>query len=294
MTRPAHFGPRVGTAFRRGPTHRWPARRELPPQRLGGAVARCGRSAALSSAAVRRGGARFRRALAEVSPTARRSDTARHGRSGGVYSYRTTDGIRWRFVYRRTDGTQTTKRGLGSASGPPACRTRRQCWPTRRPVTISCRVCAARRWPCSRSTYPPASRRFRRAGPPTLHCSRRHGRYALPGWPTPQLHGSVASQPPSFLPPQTPISCGCALEWPHPSSRPPNDQPWSAPSRLTFAVVKSAHYIPRSRDRQPLSEGSGLDCGSGAPLREFPRSGCEVLSHWLAPGPGSLRGSRGP
>jgi integrase len=56
----------------------------------------------------------FDEALAEVSPTARRSDTARHGRSGSVYSYRTTDGIRWRFVYRRTDGTQTTKRGFTS------------------------------------------------------------------------------------------------------------------------------------------------------------------------------------
>ena len=39
---------------------------------------------------------------------------ARHGRSGGVYSYRTADGLRWRFVYRRSDGTQTTKRGFMS------------------------------------------------------------------------------------------------------------------------------------------------------------------------------------
>lgn len=56
----------------------------------------------------------FDAALSEVSPTARRADTARHGRSGGVYSYRTADGIRWRFVYRRSDGTQTTKRGFTS------------------------------------------------------------------------------------------------------------------------------------------------------------------------------------
>ena len=56
----------------------------------------------------------FDEALAEVSPTARRSDTARHGRSGGVYSYRTADGTRWRFVYRRSDGAQTTKRGFTS------------------------------------------------------------------------------------------------------------------------------------------------------------------------------------
>ncbi len=56
----------------------------------------------------------FDEALAEVSPTARRADTARHGRSGGVYAYKTADGIRWRFVYRRSDGSQTTKRGFAS------------------------------------------------------------------------------------------------------------------------------------------------------------------------------------
>lgn len=56
----------------------------------------------------------FNEALAEVSPAARRSDTARHGRSGGIYSYRTADGLRWRFVFRRSDGTQTTKRGFVS------------------------------------------------------------------------------------------------------------------------------------------------------------------------------------
>jgi integrase len=56
----------------------------------------------------------FDEALAEVSPTARRPDTARQGQSG-VYSYRTADGIRWRFVYRRSDGTQTSKRGFLSA-----------------------------------------------------------------------------------------------------------------------------------------------------------------------------------
>jgi integrase len=38
----------------------------------------------------------------------------KHGRSGGVYSYSTAGGARWRFVYRRTDGIQTTKRGFAS------------------------------------------------------------------------------------------------------------------------------------------------------------------------------------
>ena len=58
--------------------------------------------------------ARLTKRSREVSPAARRSDTARHGRSGGVYSYRTGDGVRWRFVYRRSDGAQTTKRGFAS------------------------------------------------------------------------------------------------------------------------------------------------------------------------------------
>jgi integrase len=56
----------------------------------------------------------FDDALAEVSPAARRSDTARYGRSGGVYAYRTAEGTRWRFVFRRSDGTQTSKRGFVS------------------------------------------------------------------------------------------------------------------------------------------------------------------------------------
>ncbi len=56
----------------------------------------------------------FDEALAEISPGARRADTARHGSGGGVYAYRTADGPRWRFVYRRSNGTQTSKRGFTS------------------------------------------------------------------------------------------------------------------------------------------------------------------------------------
>ena len=56
----------------------------------------------------------FDEALAEVSPTARRPDTATHGRRDGIYSYNTAAGVRWRFVYRRSDGSQTTKRGFTS------------------------------------------------------------------------------------------------------------------------------------------------------------------------------------
>ena len=47
----------------------------------------------------------FDEAIGEVSPAARRADTARHGRNGGIYSYRTTEAVRWRFVDRRSDGT---------------------------------------------------------------------------------------------------------------------------------------------------------------------------------------------
>src|SRR5450755_11258 len=56
----------------------------------------------------------FDDAIAEVSPAGRQADTTRHGRRGGVYSYRTANAVRWRFVYRRSDGTQTTKRGFAS------------------------------------------------------------------------------------------------------------------------------------------------------------------------------------
>jgi hypothetical protein len=52
--------------------------------------------------------------LAEVRPTDRRRDSTGYGREGGVYPYATSEGTRWRFVCRRSDGTQTTKRGFTS------------------------------------------------------------------------------------------------------------------------------------------------------------------------------------
>jgi integrase len=48
----------------------------------------------------------------------------RHGHSGGVYSYNTADTTRWRFVYRRSDGTQTTKRGFLSEKAARDARRR--------------------------------------------------------------------------------------------------------------------------------------------------------------------------
>ena len=61
-------------------------------------------------------------ALREVSPAARRSDTGRGG--SGVYSYSTLEGIRWRFVVRRSDGSQTSKRGFTSQRAAAEARRR--------------------------------------------------------------------------------------------------------------------------------------------------------------------------
>jgi hypothetical protein len=48
------------------------------------------------------------------SPPATRSTTTTgyYGVGDGAYSYKAADGVRWRFVFRRSDGTQTTKRGF--------------------------------------------------------------------------------------------------------------------------------------------------------------------------------------
>jgi integrase len=56
----------------------------------------------------------FNDAMAEVAPARRRADTTGYGRNDGVYSYDTKAGPRWRFVARRSDGTQTQRRGFTS------------------------------------------------------------------------------------------------------------------------------------------------------------------------------------
>jgi integrase len=56
----------------------------------------------------------FDTALSEIAPAERQSNTTRHGSNGGAYSYATKEGARWRFVVRRSDGTQTSKRGFVS------------------------------------------------------------------------------------------------------------------------------------------------------------------------------------
>jgi integrase len=61
-------------------------------------------------------------AIRGVSPAARRPDTARTG--SGVYSYATREGTRWRFVLRRSDGSQTSKRGFTSRRAAADARRR--------------------------------------------------------------------------------------------------------------------------------------------------------------------------
>jgi hypothetical protein len=46
------------------------------------------------------------------------------GRNGGVYSYGTQAGVRGRFVYRRSDGTQTSRRAFTSERGARDARRR--------------------------------------------------------------------------------------------------------------------------------------------------------------------------
>jgi hypothetical protein len=61
-------------------------------------------------------------AVREVSATERRSDTARSG--SGFYAYSTRDGVSWRFVVRRSDGSQTSKRGFTSQRSAADARRR--------------------------------------------------------------------------------------------------------------------------------------------------------------------------
>jgi integrase len=49
----------------------------------------------------------------ETLPTEREAAT-RYGAKGGVYAYETAQGTRWRYVFRRTDGKQSSKRGFTS------------------------------------------------------------------------------------------------------------------------------------------------------------------------------------
>ena len=56
----------------------------------------------------------FDGALHEHKRTERFGRQEGHGRSSGVYPYTTASGTSWRYVVRRSDGSQTTKRGFAS------------------------------------------------------------------------------------------------------------------------------------------------------------------------------------
>jgi integrase len=66
----------------------------------------------------------FDGALHEHEPLERGSRGDGHGARDGVYAYRTTAGLRWRYVVRRSDGTQTTKRGFLSEKAARDARRR--------------------------------------------------------------------------------------------------------------------------------------------------------------------------
>jgi len=66
----------------------------------------------------------FDGALHEHEPPERRSRDRGRGRGHGVYAYRTASGPLWRYVVRRSDGTQTTKRDFLSEKAARDARRR--------------------------------------------------------------------------------------------------------------------------------------------------------------------------
>jgi hypothetical protein len=55
----------------------------------------------------------FDDALRDTSPSERTGGDV-HGTKGSIYEYETSAGTRWRYVVRRSDGKQTSKRGFTS------------------------------------------------------------------------------------------------------------------------------------------------------------------------------------
>jgi integrase len=65
----------------------------------------------------------FDEAVSDLEPTTRAEPKAAHGSKGGVYPYETRQGTLWRYVARRSDGAQTSKRGFTSQrAARTACR----------------------------------------------------------------------------------------------------------------------------------------------------------------------------
>ena len=65
----------------------------------------------------------FDAAIHDHERSERRRET-RHGQSGGIYPYETASGTRWRYVVRRSDGSQTSKRGFPSEKAARDARRR--------------------------------------------------------------------------------------------------------------------------------------------------------------------------
>jgi hypothetical protein len=61
--------------------------------------------------------------MALLAP-AKRAPSPGRGHTPGVYSYQTTEGVRWYFSYRRADGRQTNRRGYKSQRAATAARRR--------------------------------------------------------------------------------------------------------------------------------------------------------------------------
>ncbi len=65
----------------------------------------------------------FDEAIHDHELSERRKETP-HRRCGGIYPYETASGTRWRYVARRSDGSQTSKRGFVSEKAARDARRR--------------------------------------------------------------------------------------------------------------------------------------------------------------------------
>jgi hypothetical protein len=64
------------------------------------------------------------RPAAQSPSKASDSVDGRSRRGDGIYAYRTSDGLRWRFVFRHSDGTLSSRRGFANRSEAMAARRR--------------------------------------------------------------------------------------------------------------------------------------------------------------------------
>jgi hypothetical protein len=64
---------------------------------------------------------RFAASVSEPAPAPAPAEPAEPN-GAGIYVYRTSEGRRWRFVFRQSDGSLTTRRGFTSRSAAQAAR----------------------------------------------------------------------------------------------------------------------------------------------------------------------------